>query len=175
MQLRGRTSLSVAPLLSQFLLESATQFSPSPGLRWAHVSRPTVYASRVNLSASSATVAGYRFGPVQDLFVQTVEAWGTHFLQLEYVFRYALTLELPRLFILGNSDMPRIRFPRGFLDVLVFLIILVKIRRPRIRRYPGMPILLDTLLRDATHYFVLICSVHFLSLLFLFVTSVCGT
>lgn len=61
----------------------------------------------------------------------------------------------------------------GISDVLVFSIILVKTRRPRMNRYPGIPSILDVILRDATHYFVLISSAHLLSLLFLFVTSVC--
>jgi hypothetical protein len=41
--------------------------------------------------------------------------------------------------------------------------------------FPGMPSILDTLVRDATQYFILIFSFHFLATLFLFVTPVGGT
>lgn len=41
--------------------------------------------------------------------------------------------------------------------------------------YPGIPSILDALVKDATLYFMLIFSVHFVSLLFLFVTPVGGT
>ncbi|KAF9646677.1 hypothetical protein BDM02DRAFT_3188645 [Thelephora ganbajun] len=57
----------------------------------------------------------------------------------------------------------------GITDVLAFLIILVIAMRRR-SRYPGIPTLLDTILRDATVYFILIFFVQFLSELFMFVT-----
>ncbi|KAF9791193.1 hypothetical protein BJ322DRAFT_1040349 [Thelephora terrestris] len=55
-------------------------------------------------------------------------------------------------------------------DVIVFLIIIFTARRPRMNAFPGMPSILDTLVRDATQYFILIFSFHFLATLFLFVT-----
>ena len=39
-------------------------------------------------------------------------------------------------------------------------------------RFPGIPSILDTLVRDATYYFLIIFSGHFLSVLFLFITPV---
>lgn len=54
-------------------------------------------------------------------------------------------------------------------DILAFAIIFVLARRPGIGRFPGIPSILDTLVRDATYYFLLIFSGHFLSVLFLFV------
>lgn len=56
-----------------------------------------------------------------------------------------------------------------FFDVLAFLIIAVTARRSRMFEYPTMPSILQIILRDATHHFVLIVSAHFLSTLFLFV------
>ena len=59
-------------------------------------------------------------------------------------------------------------------DVLAFSIIAVTARRSRMFEYPTMPSILKIILRDATHYFVLIVSAHFLSTLFLFVLPVSG-
>ena len=48
-------------------------------------------------------------------------------------------------------------------DVLAFLSILIATKKPRHPRYPGIPSLLDAILRDATIYFILIvlCQVLF--------------
>ncbi|KAF9781540.1 hypothetical protein BJ322DRAFT_229181 [Thelephora terrestris] len=54
-------------------------------------------------------------------------------------------------------------------DVLAFSIIVVTARRSRMYEYPTMPSILNTILRDATFYFILIFSAHFLSTLLLFV------
>jgi len=55
------------------------------------------------------------------------------------------------------------------IDVIAFLIILVAAKG---RGYPGIPSILDAILRDATLYFMLIFFVHFLSQLFLFFAPV---
>ncbi|KAF9644339.1 hypothetical protein BDM02DRAFT_3122078, partial [Thelephora ganbajun] len=57
-----------------------------------------------------------------------------------------------------------------FFDLFAFLVILVTAKRPRPRGYPAIPSILDTILRDATQYFLFIFFVQFLSQLFLFVT-----
>jgi len=44
---------------------------------------------------------------------------------------------------------------RGTTDLFTFLIILVTIRGPRTSRFPGVPSILDAILRDATVYFLL--------------------
>jgi len=46
--------------------------------------------------------------------------------------------------------------------------ILITARGQRSHRYPGIPSILDTVVRDATKYFMLITSLHFLSVLFVF-------
>lgn len=61
---------------------------------------------------------------------------------------------------------------RGAADVIVFLMILTTARSQRTHRYPGLPSILDTVVRDATKYFMLISSLHFLSVLFVFVAPV---
>ncbi|KAF9777632.1 hypothetical protein BJ322DRAFT_1095726 [Thelephora terrestris] len=57
-------------------------------------------------------------------------------------------------------------------DVIVFLIIAIAAWKERTHRYPGIPSILDTIVRDATKYFLLISSVHLLSVLFVFVAPV---
>ena len=65
---------------------------------------------------------------------------------------------------------------RGIADSLAFVIVAETARRSRIRGGGlVMPSLLDTILRDATQYFMFIFSAHLLSLIFLFVTPVGGT
>ncbi|KAF9642340.1 hypothetical protein BDM02DRAFT_3124642 [Thelephora ganbajun] len=57
-----------------------------------------------------------------------------------------------------------------FFDLFAFLVILVTAKKSRIMGYPAIPGILDTILRDATQYFLLIFFVQFLSQLFFFVT-----
>lgn len=63
---------------------------------------------------------------------------------------------------------------RGTADIFVFVTILITVRRRRTHGYPGIPSILDTVVRDATGYFLLISSTHFVSVLFVFVAPVGG-
>ncbi|KAF9648019.1 hypothetical protein BDM02DRAFT_3187465 [Thelephora ganbajun] len=53
-------------------------------------------------------------------------------------------------------------------DLLVFVIIFATAKRRGMTRYPGIPTLLDTILRDATLYFILISTGQVLFEMFLF-------
>lgn len=61
--------------------------------------------------------------------------------------------------------------PRRTPDVLAFSIIFVTTRRPGLT-YPGIPSLLNTILRDATYYFILMFACQLCLLLFLFFAPV---
>ncbi|KAF9781781.1 hypothetical protein BJ322DRAFT_1078244 [Thelephora terrestris] len=54
-------------------------------------------------------------------------------------------------------------------DIVVFVTIIITARRQRINGHPGIPSILDTVVRDATGYFMLIVSFHFLSVVFVLV------
>ena len=82
---------------------------------------------------------------------------------------YVLTFQTSFVLQLQGSDISYA------IDVVAFLIILFSTRRPRMSRYPGMPSVLDTIVRDATYYFLLIFSLHILSFLFFFATPVSTT
>ena len=74
----------------------------------------------------------------------------------------------------GNSDARITHSPcYRIIDVIAFSIILATARRPGMRRYPGVPSLLDTIMRDATQYFMLIFFVQLVAELLLFVAPVC--
>jgi len=60
----------------------------------------------------------------------------------------------------------------GTIDLLTFLIILVTARGPRTNRFPGIPSILDAILRDATLYFLLIFAFQLILLFFLLFASV---
>ena len=62
----------------------------------------------------------------------------------------------------------------GITDLSTFLIILVTARGPRTSRYPGIPNILDVILRDATIYVLLIVASQLVFLLFLFFAPVGG-
>ena len=81
-------------------------------------------------------------------------------------------LHPPTYLHLGSSDAPHVPRPlrRGTTDLLAFLIILFTARRSGMNRYPGVPNLLDTILRDATGYFLSMFSFQFLYQL-LFITN----
>jgi len=61
----------------------------------------------------------------------------------------------------------------GIIDLLAFLIILVTARGPRTSRFPGIPSILDAILRDATVYFLLIFASQLVLLFFLYFAPVC--
>jgi len=63
---------------------------------------------------------------------------------------------------------------RGITDVFAFSIILFTARRSARNRFPGIPSLLDIILRDATRYFMLIFLYQFLPQVALFTTEVGG-
>lgn len=63
---------------------------------------------------------------------------------------------------------------RTITDALAFSIIFVTARRPGLT-YPGIPSLLNTILRDATYYFILMFACQLCLLLFLFFAPVSDT
>jgi hypothetical protein len=91
---------------------------------------------------------------------------------------YGLTM----LFGTSSSQNPMITvtYLRCFLaphtiDVLAFAIIAFTAWRSRRIGFPSAPSILNTIMHDATLYFLLVFSAHFLSLLFLFVAPVSDT
>jgi hypothetical protein len=73
-----------------------------------------------------------------------------------------------------GSDIPHTPYPpsrRLIADILAFLIIFFRARRPAMR-FPGIPSLLDTILRGASVYFVLVFTCQVLLVFFLLFTSV---
>ena len=74
----------------------------------------------------------------------------------------------------GNSDASHVfrSLRRGVTDVLAFSIIVLTARRSGRNRYPGIPSLLDTILRDATLYFTFIFFCQVSAQLFLYVNQV---
>lgn len=59
-----------------------------------------------------------------------------------------------------------------FFELLSFLIVVITARKARKDRYRTMPSILEIILRDATHYFILIFSAQILSTLFLYCAPV---
>ena len=88
-----------------------------------------------------------------------------------------VTLQPAALFHPGNYDMSHVPHSprRGIIDLLAFSIILVTARRSRRNRYPGVPSILDTVVRDSTLYFILIFLIQLFFLLFIFFAPVGGT
>ena len=116
-------------------------------------------------SASSGTVARDRPRPVQGLLSAAVAIWGALVYQSSDCFRYALT-------------RPPIWFHsphRGLVDLVAFLMVLVRTKRSRTNRYPGIPNILDAILRDATVYFLVIFISQLIFQLFVFVAPVSST
>ena len=52
----------------------------------------------------------------------------------------------------------------GIADLFTFLIILVTARGPRTSRFPGIPTILDVILRDTTIYFLVMAAAQLLLL-----------
>jgi len=75
----------------------------------------------------------------------------------------------PTYLHLGSSDVLHV----PHLDVFAFLIIFFTARKSGMNRYPGVPSLLDTILRDATGYFLLMFFFQF-SYQLLFITNRVG-
>ena len=69
--------------------------------------------------------------------------------------------------------MSRTHLHCGIADIFVFLIILFTARGPRTRRFPGIPSILDAILRDATVYFLLIVASQLVLFFFVFLAPVC--
>ena len=122
----------------------------------------------------SAAVPRDKVGSVRGLRLQTMEPWGTHLLQPNDRFRSVLTLQPAALFHPGSSVTSHILHPLrcGITDLLAFLIILVTARKSRGSRYPGMPSILDIIVRDSTQYFVLIFFSQLVAQLFVFFAPV---
>ena len=97
------------------------------------------------------------------------------FTSISFVFGTLLPSDLR-----DNSDlrilihfMSRI-YPRcGVADLLTFSIIFITARGPRTSRFPGIPTLLDAILRDATVYFLLIVASQLVLFFFVFLAPVC--
>jgi len=70
--------------------------------------------------------------------------------------------------------MSRTHLRCRIVDLFVFLIILVTARGPRTSRFPGIPSILDAILRDATVYFLLIVASQLVLFFFVFLAPVCG-
>jgi len=62
----------------------------------------------------------------------------------------------------------------AIIDVLTFLIIFYTAKRSGVYRHPGIPCLLDTILRDATLHFMLVFYAQVLSQFFLLLAPVGG-
>ena len=68
----------------------------------------------------------------------------------------------------------RIPLRYGVVDLFVFITILVTARASVTSRYPGIPNILDVILRDATLYFLLIVASQLVLFFFLFFAPVGG-
>ena len=112
----------------------------------------------------SATISRDRFGCVQVLHLRTRAGFGARVHYSNTRFRYVLTLWPGTRFYLRRSDVPAA-------DVLAFAIIVLTAKRTG-TRYPGIPSLLDVVLRDATSYFVLIFACQLCLVFFLFFAPV---
>ena len=60
----------------------------------------------------------------------------------------------------------------GTIDLFIFVIILVTARGPRTNRFPGIPSILDAILRDVTLHFLLIFAFQMVFFMFLFFAPV---
>ena len=85
-----------------------------------------------------------------------------------------VTLQPTALFHPGGYDTSHVPHspPRGIIDLLAFSIILVTARRSRRIGYPGMPSILDAIVRNSTQYFIFIFFTQISSLLSIFFTPV---
>ena len=99
---------------------------------------------------------------------------GRSFITIWPCFSVCLFLDHRCVFNYGNPGDPSHSILH-LVDVLAFSTIVFTAKRPRVIGYPARPSILDTILRDATQYFVLIFSAHFLSTLLLFVAPVGDT
>ncbi|KAF9648039.1 hypothetical protein BDM02DRAFT_3116114 [Thelephora ganbajun] len=72
----------------------------------------------------------------------------------------------------ARALMHLIPLRRGIAELLTFVIIFVTAKRRGMTRYPGVPTLLDTILRDATLYFIFMFVVQGLLEMFLFFAPV---
>ena len=71
----------------------------------------------------------------------------------------------------GSTHVPH--FPRrNVADILAFLMVLHRVKRSRTNRYPGVPNILDAILRDATVHFIVIFVSQLVFQLFVFVAPV---
>jgi len=138
------------------------------GLQSTHVSSPALRSFVYKLlSVSSTGVSRYKLGRIQIMHLRTVEAWGASFRQYRSCFWY---VHPPTYLYPGSSDIPHVLH----LDVLAFSIILFTAKRSGVNRHPSVPSLLDTILRDATGYFLLMFFSQVLSQVFLLVNMVGG-
>ena len=97
------------------------------------------------------------------------------FTTLSVVFGTLLPTDLRKDFTLGvlMYFVSRTHLHRGAVDLLTFSIIFVTARGPRTSRFPGIPTLLDAILRDATVYFLLIVASQLVLFFFVFLAPVC--
>ena len=97
------------------------------------------------------------------------------FTSISLVFGTLLPSDLRDNFTLGvlMYFMSRTHIRCGIADLFVFLIILFTTRGPRTSRFPGIPSILDAILRDATVYFLLIVASQLVLFFFVFLAPVC--
>jgi len=69
--------------------------------------------------------------------------------------------------------MSRTHLRCGVVDLFVFLIIFFTARGPQSSRFPGIPRILDAILRDATVHFLLIVASQLVLFFFVFLAPVC--
>lgn len=87
---------------------------------------------------------------------------------------FGTSLNPPQLpFLNLTRPIPDVTPYRDATESLSFAIIVFAVWRSRMIGHSSVPSILDSILQDATLYFLFIFSAHLVSLLFLFVTPVC--
>lgn len=106
------------------------------------------------LTWPSATVAGDKFRPIQNLLLRTLACRGALFHQSSNRFRYALNLQ-HKLTLGVLTHLTPLHSPHcNIVDLLAFSIIFFAAKRSGPDGYQGIPSILDIILRDATLYFI---------------------
>lgn len=155
------------------------QFSAYSGLGWVHASPSTVFPFICKLIPASQWQTCQIYAWIRSSFALA------EFGKLGYSFTTHWRWFLVRPHVQTSTNHSRLTLvnlthPRvhsscpGIVDVFVFAIILYIAKRSR-GRYPGIPSILDHILRDATHYFLLIFTAQLAALLFLYIAPVGGT
>lgn len=118
-------------------------------------------------SITSTTAAGGKPGIVQVLCLRTVESRAADLLEHGRCLRCVLTVSPP------NLSQVLLHTPYATIDSLAFLVVFFAAKKPKFR-YPGIPSILDAILRDATAYFIIIFSCQIISDMFVIFAPVRG-